>query len=162
MELIELNPIVSLLLAFILGAIVGIERELRCSSAGVRTCALVALGSCIFSLISVYGIFDEPLLSGTMIFTPSRISAQVVSGVGFIGAGVVFKDSNRTRGITTAATIWLTAALGMAVAHGMLTIAIMGTFLAVCALLLGHCRIYVRWKLMNQKRRQRRRADLKP
>src|SRR5690606_7665995 len=97
-----------LTMALIAGAIIGLEREYRDKSAGFRTLILICLGSCLFTLISHLMASD----------TLDRIVANVVTGIGFIGGGVIFKSSEGVNGLTTAATIWVTAAIGMAVGSG--------------------------------------------
>ena len=104
--------------AFILSALIGLEREIRQKSAGVRTYTLVGLASALFLLVSKYG-FTDVLEPGRVILDPSRVAAQIVSGIGFLGAGVIFVRSDAVKGLTTAATIWLTAAVGMACGAGL-------------------------------------------
>jgi putative Mg2+ transporter-C (MgtC) family protein len=113
-------------LAFLLSALIGIERELRQKSAGLRTYTLVGLSSALIVLISKYG-FDDILQPGRVVLDPSRIAAQIVSGIGFIGGGVIFVRKDLVRGLTTAATVWLTAAVGMACGAGLPILAIAAT-----------------------------------
>ena len=101
-----------LALALALSSAIGLEREYRQRSAGLRTYTLVGLGSALFMLISKYGFFD--VLGPDVILDPSRVAAQIVSGIGFIGAGLIFVRRDAVRGLTTAAGIWLTAAVGAA------------------------------------------------
>lgn len=100
-----------LFLAFLLGALLGFEREWRRKAAGLRTYSLVALGACLFTIISLYGFRGV----GAAGLDPSRIASQVVVGIGFIGAGVIFSKGDVVRGLTTAAGLWLSAAIGVAV-----------------------------------------------
>jgi putative Mg2+ transporter-C (MgtC) family protein len=102
-----------------LGGLIGLERELDEKSAGLRTHILVALGSALFTIVSAFG-FREFLTSGQAIVRadPARIAAQVVTGIGFIGAGVIFRQGLSVRGLTTAASLWLVAAIGMAAGAG--------------------------------------------
>ncbi|MBN9624387.1 MAG: MgtC/SapB family protein, partial [Actinobacteria bacterium] len=100
-------------LALALSASIGLDRELRQKSAGLRTYTLVGLGSALFMLISKYGFFDV-LVPNDVVLDPSRIAAQIVSGIGFIGAGLIFVRRDSVRGLTTAAGVWLTAAVGAA------------------------------------------------
>jgi putative Mg2+ transporter-C (MgtC) family protein len=100
-------------LALALSSGIGLERELRQKSAGLRTYTLVGLGSALFMMISKYGFFDV-LDPGSVVLDPSRVAAQIVSGIGFIGAGIIFVRRDAVRGLTTAAGIWLTAAVGAA------------------------------------------------
>ncbi|MBG6184809.1 putative Mg2+ transporter-C (MgtC) family protein [Arthrobacter sp. CAN_A214] len=113
--------------AFLLSSLIGLERQIRQKSAGLRTHALVGTGSAVFTLVSAYGFAtvtgpDTPL-------DPSRIAAQIVSGVGFLGAGVIFMNRDVVRGLTTAATIWMSAAVGMACGAGMVPLAVTATVL---------------------------------
>ncbi|MGH1548997.1 MgtC/SapB family protein [Leifsonia poae] len=118
-----------LVLAFVLSAVIGVEREIRLKSAGLRTHILVGVGSAMFTLVSAYG-FTALGLAPT---DPSRIAAQVVTGIGFVGAGVIFVNRGNVVGLTTAASIWVTAAVGMACAAGLPVLAIAGTLLLLVA-----------------------------
>ncbi len=111
-----------LVLAGFLGAFIGLERELRGYPAGIRTLALVALGSCLFTDVS-------GLLGGD-----DRVAAQIVTGIGFIGAGVIFREGYTVRGITTAATIWSAAAIGMAIGTNLYVVAILGAIFVFAVL----------------------------
>ena len=103
-------------LALVLSTVIGLEREYRQKSAGLRTYTLVGLGSALFLLVSEFGFIDE-LERGRVVLDPSRVAAQIVSGIGFIGGGLIFvRDA--VRGLTTAAGVWLVAAVGMAAAQG--------------------------------------------
>lgn len=112
-------------LALALSASIGLDRELRQKSAGLRTYTLVGLGSALFMLISKYGFFD--VLGGHVILDPSRVAAQIVSGIGFIGAGLIFVRRDAVRGLTTAAGIWLVAAVGAAAGASLPVLAIATT-----------------------------------
>ncbi|MCQ8277265.1 MgtC/SapB family protein [Acetobacteraceae bacterium KSS8] len=112
-----------LALAFILSALIGLEREIRQKSAGVRTYALVGVSAALFMLVSKHG-FDDVLASSRVVLDPSRVAAQIVSGIGFIGGGVIFMRRDVVRGLTTAASVWLTAAIGMACGAGLLLLAL--------------------------------------
>jgi putative Mg2+ transporter-C (MgtC) family protein len=114
-----------LLLAAGLGTLVGLERELSGKDPGLRTFALIALGSCAFSLISRQPFID------TGIGDPTRVAAQIVSGIGFLGAGAIFRGSRRVSGLTTAALMWVTAGIGMAVGFDCQDIAISTTVIAL-------------------------------
>jgi putative Mg2+ transporter-C (MgtC) family protein len=116
-----------LALAFILSASIGLEREIRQKSAGLRTYTLVGFSSALVMLVSKYG-FTNILESGRVVLDPSRIAAQIVSGIGFIGGGLIFVRKDIVRGLTTAATVWLTAAVGMACGAGLPILAIAVTF----------------------------------
>lgn len=127
--------IIRIALAGVLGAAVGLERELRAKEAGTRTHFLVSMGSALFTILSQYG-FDESLkvYSSLASFDPSRIAAQVVTGIGFIGAGTIIFQKHVVKGLTTAAGLWVTAAIGMTVATGLYALAIGCTILVLCCL----------------------------
>ena len=133
-----------------LSALVGLEREIRQKSAGLRTYTLVGVSAALFMLISKYGFMDV-LASGQVVVDPSRVAAQIVSGIGFIGGGVIFMRRDIVRGLTTAASVWLTAALGMACGAGLPVLALATT--------LGHFVImFVFPKLVRYLPRNRRTA----
>lgn len=112
--------------AWLLSGLIGLERELNHKSAGVRTYTLVGFGAALFMLISKYG-FTDVLESGRVILDPSRVAAQIVSGLGFIGGGIIFVKRDSVRGLTTAASIWLTAAVGAAAGAGLPILALVST-----------------------------------
>lgn len=120
--------------AFILSTAIGVERQARHKDAGTRTHALVGVGSALFVIISKYGFMD--VLSSNVKLDPSRVAAQIVSGIGFIGAGVVFTQRSHVRGLTTAASIWITAAIGAACGAGLFLPALVCTVLYFIAVLL--------------------------
>jgi putative Mg2+ transporter-C (MgtC) family protein len=113
-------------LALVLSAAIGLEREIRQKHAGLRTHTLVGVGAALFMLISKYGFTDvlEPRL---VVLDPSRMAAQIVTGVGFLGAGLIFVRGDSVRGLTTAASIWVTAAIGSASAAGLPVLALLTT-----------------------------------
>jgi putative Mg2+ transporter-C (MgtC) family protein len=113
-------------LAFVLSAAIGLERQLQQKSAGLRTHTIVGLGAALFLLVSKYG-FQNVVVPGQVVVDPSRVAAQIVSGIGFIGAGLIFVQRGSVRGLTTAATIWLTAAIGTAAAAGLVVLAVLCT-----------------------------------
>ena len=119
-------------LGLVLSAIIGLEREIRQKSAGLRTHSLVGVGAALFMLISKYG-FSDVLRTGQVILDPSRVAAQVVTGIGFLGAGLIFVRRDSVRGLTTAASIWVTAAIGSAAGAGLplLALAATGAYLIV-------------------------------
>lgn len=117
------GQVLAIVFAFLLSASIGIERELRHKDAGVRTHVLVGLGSCLFTLISIDGV--PALLTGNMRWDAARIAAQVVSGIGFIGAGVIWFNHDAIRGLTTASAIWVAAAIGMACGAQMFFVALL-------------------------------------
>ena len=120
------RQLAELVSAFVLSALIGLEREIRQKSAGLRTYTLVGVAAALFLLISKYG-FSDVLSSGRVVLDPSRVAAQIVTGIGFLGAGVIFVRSDVVKGLTTAATIWLTTAIGMACGAGLLLLALEAT-----------------------------------
>lgn len=122
--------ILRLVVSFLLGSIIGFEREIALKPAGLRTHILVSLGSTVFTMLSFTAFPTLPSLD------PSRIAAMVVAGIGFIGGGAILKTKDRVRGITTAASLWIAASIGMAVGVGYYLIAIVATILAFLALAL--------------------------
>ena len=123
--------IIRLLVATALGAVIGLDREYRTKAAGFRTHVLVALGSALFMILSVPGFDDLPKDQMTLRMDPARIAAQVVTGIGFIGAGTIIFQKNVVKGLTTAAGLWVTAAVGMACGVGMYVLAIVSTLLVL-------------------------------
>jgi putative Mg2+ transporter-C (MgtC) family protein len=123
-----------LALAFGLSSLIGWEREVRQKSAGLRTHTLVGTGSALFLIVSKYG-FSDVLLAGHVVLDPSRVAAQVVSGIGFIGGGLIFVRRDVVRGLTTAAIIWVTAAVGMACGSGLVLLAVVVTGLHMIVVL---------------------------
>src|SRR5579884_2801561 len=113
-------------IALVLSAAIGLERELRQKAAGLRTYSTVGVGAALWMLVSKYGFFDV-VHAGTIALDPSRVAAQIVSGLGFIGAGVIFVHRGSVQGLTTAATIWLAAAVGAASAAGLPVLAAIAT-----------------------------------
>ena len=109
--------------AFLLSATIGLEREIRHKSAGLRTYTVVGTTAALFLLISKYGFMDV-LSSGRVVLDPSRVAAQIVTGIGFIGAGLIFVKGDRVTGLTTAATVWLVTGVGMACGAGLLWLAL--------------------------------------
>ncbi len=120
-------------IAFVLGAIVGLDRTYRAKDAGFRTHILVCVGSALMMIISQYG-FEEIVSTDTTRYDPARIAAQVVSGIGFIGAGTIILQKHIVRGLTTAAGLWATAGIGLAVGSGMYAIGIVTTVLTLLGL----------------------------
>jgi putative Mg2+ transporter-C (MgtC) family protein len=112
--------------AFALSSLIGLEREWRQKSAGLRTHTLVGVGAALLVIISKYG-FNDVLSEGRVIVDPSRVAAGVVSGIGFIGGGLIFVRKDIVRGLTTAAIVWITAAIGMACGAGLLIVALVVT-----------------------------------
>lgn len=118
--------IAPLALALVLCSVIGVERELAAKSAGLRTHTLVGVGAAAFMLISKYG-FADLLASEHISLDPSRVAAQIVSGIGFIGGGLIFVRRDAVRGLTTAATVWVAAAVGTAAGAGLPLLAVAGT-----------------------------------
>lgn len=123
---IEWNFILRIFVAGLLGGLIGLEREFRAKEAGVRTHFIVALGSALFMVISQYAFAGR--------FDAARVAAQVVSGIGFIGAGVIIFQKNVIRGITTAAGLWVAAAIGLACGAQMYSVAIATTIMTILVL----------------------------
>jgi putative Mg2+ transporter-C (MgtC) family protein len=115
-----------LALALILSSLIGLEREFRAKSAGLRTHTLVGVAAALIMLVSKYG-FDDTIVKYAVVLDPSRVAAQIVSGIGFIGGGLIFVQRDVVRGLTTAAIIWLTAAVGMACGAGLPLLALFVT-----------------------------------
>ena len=132
---LSLEFILRIFVAALLGGAIGLEREYRAKEAGMRTHFLVALGSALFMIVSAYG-FEGALGSPEHRWDVSRVAAQVVSGIGFIGAGTIIfhKSENVVRGLTTAAGLWVTAAIGLACGGGMYILATAATILVLVGL----------------------------
>ena len=131
----QLELITRIFVAALLGGAIGLEREYRAKEAGFRTHFLVALGSALFMIVSAYG-FEGTMITESHRWDVSRVAAQVVSGIGFIGAGTIIfhKRENVVRGLTTAAGLWVTAAIGLACGGGMYILSIGSTFLVLVGL----------------------------
>jgi putative Mg2+ transporter-C (MgtC) family protein len=123
----EINLALRLTVGLVLGAIIGFERELHRQPAGFRTHSLVSLGAALFTVVSAFGF------SGAAV-DPTRIAAQIVSGIGFIGAGTILQYRGHIRGLTTAASLWSVAAIGTAAGAGLFVVAIVGTLLILVIL----------------------------
>ena len=132
MTTLDWNFILRLLLAGFMGGLIGLEREMRAKGAGIRTHFIVALGSALFMIISMFAF------EGTDKFDSSRVAAGVVSGIGFIGGGVIIFQRNVIRGITTAAGMWVAAAIGLACGAGMYPLAAAATLITLLVLELLH------------------------
>lgn len=118
MELFNTLP---LLLSVFLGFLIGLERESKHKSIGIRTLSLITLGSTIYTLISIYYFNSDP----------TRVIAQIVTGIGFLGAGIIFKSGSEIKGLTTAATVWTSSGIGVLVGLGLYKIAIISTLLVL-------------------------------
>lgn len=120
-------------LAGLLGGMIGLERQLRAKEAGLRTHILVGIGSAMFMIVSKYG-FEDILLENHVALDPSRIAAQVVSGMGFLGAGTIIVQKQIVKGLTTAAGMWVTAAIGLVIGSGLYELGIYGAFMTLVVL----------------------------
>jgi putative Mg2+ transporter-C (MgtC) family protein len=130
---LQVDLALRLLLSAVLGAVIGYEREIHDHPAGMRTHLLVSLGSAAFTVLSIYG-FEDTGIANAAPTDPSRIAAQIVTGIGFLGAGAIIKYGTSVRGLTTAASLWATAAVGMSVGAGWWLIAIVTTGIVVLSL----------------------------
>ncbi|WP_247232155.1 MgtC/SapB family protein [Telluribacter sp. SYSU D00476] len=137
------EDLLRLLLAFVIGAVVGLEREYRSKSAGLRTMILISLGSTLFTLLSIKVSLDA-----------GRIAANVITGIGFIGGGIIFREHNQVVGLTTAAAVWVTAAMGMAIGAGYYEMAFF-TFALVILSLIALIPLQSFMKTRNQIRNYR-------
>ena len=133
-QITDTNILIRIIFAIILGSAIGLERELTNKSAGLRTQIMVCLGSCIFTILSIYGFATAVTLYP--LGDPSRVAAQIITGIGFIGAGTVMRQGLTVTGLTTASTLWIVAAVGMACGCGKLSIAVVSTVLAIAVLVL--------------------------
>jgi putative Mg2+ transporter-C (MgtC) family protein len=134
-ELTWFDVVLRLFMAAALGGAIGLEREIREREAGLRTHLLVSVGSALFFLVSAYAWTDWRFSTEEgLVFDPTRIAAQIVSGIGFLGAGAIIRQGLSIRGLTTAATLWLVAAIGMASGAGYWEAAIVATIGAIVTL----------------------------
>lgn len=134
----NLEFLVRILLSGVFGAVIGLERTFRAKEAGIRTHCIIAISSAAFMILSKYAFLDMVGLTGVREVDPARLAAQVVSGISFLGAGVIFKHNASIKGLTTAAGMWATAAVGMAVGAGMYWLGLMATAAVVLVQLLLH------------------------
>lgn len=140
----EIQFFIRLLISALCGAVIGYERKSRSKDAGLRTHIIVAIGSCLIMIISKYG-FNDLFMSETMKIDASRIAAQVVSGVGFLGAGMIFIKKNFISGLSTAAGIWTVSGIGLAIGAGMYQIGVFTTFLVVAV------QIFLNWNGLSNR-----------
>lgn len=135
----DLELLARLGLTVLLCGLVGLERESRDQAAGLRTHILVGVGAALFTLVSAYG-FQDVLMTNPdgkpVMRDPTRIAAQVVSGIGFLGAGAIMRQGFTVRGLTTAATLWMSAAIGMAAAAGFYAGAVVASVISIAALII--------------------------
>ena len=141
--LLEAEFLLRIVLASICGVLIGLERSKRLKEAGVRTHCMVACGAALIMIVSKYGFADLMTQSGAYLYgtrgaDASRIAAQVVSGIGFLGAGVIFRTGLSVRGLTTAAGLWTTAAVGLALGAGMYPLGVAGALLIMLEQILMH------------------------
>jgi len=122
---VELEPVIRLILGFVLSGIVGLEREVSLKPAGLRTHVLVGLGSTLLTILSLQAFPGAD---------PSRVAASIIVGIGFLGAGTILKTEEKVIGLTTAATLWIVASIGVATGAGFYLLAIVTTILAFCVL----------------------------
>jgi putative Mg2+ transporter-C (MgtC) family protein len=148
--MITLNDVLGIILAIVLGGAVGIERELSGKSAGLRTNVLICLGAAVFTIISAKMAlkYDASVV---------RIAAQIVTGVGFIGAGAIIQDRGGVHGLTTAATIWLVASIGMACGANFYRLAVLTTLVAI-VVLVGLTKLAKPLEKLAPRRKTRRRT----
>ena len=149
---IEVLMAARIILASLLGGLIGLERERHVGLAGIRTHAAVALGACLFGFISFNVVGPQEKLAYVGLSDPSRIAAQIVSGIGFLGAGIILRDKGNIRGLTTAASVWATASIGLAVANGMYILAITSSLIMIGLLSLYRLPGWQPWKQKNQRK----------
>lgn len=133
-QIADADILIRIIFSIVLGSIIGIERELTNKAAGLRTQILVCLGSCLFTILSIYGFSTAVTLYP--LGDPSRVAAQIITGIGFIGAGTVLRQGLTVTGLTTASTLWIVAAIGMACGCGQISIAVVTTLISVGVLVL--------------------------
>ncbi len=140
--LFQLELLFRIFIAFLCGAFIGHERKTRGKGAGTRTHSIVAIASCLLMIISQYGFMDFTnhynATNVNINHDPSRIAAQIVTGIGFLGAGMIFVHKKTITGLTTAAGIWATAGIGMSIGAGMYFISIMTTVIIIIVQIISH------------------------
>ena len=134
----NLEFFIRILLSAVLGALVGLERTKRQKEAGIRTHCIIACAAAVFMILSKYAFVDPADVLGSRGADGARIAAQVVSGISFLGAGVIFKNGNSIRGLTTAAGIWATSAIGMAIGAGIYWVGLITTVIMMVAQVVLH------------------------
>lgn len=137
---VELFIVLKLIVSFLLGAFIGLDREKHGRDAGIRTYAAVCVGATLYTAIANHLVND--------VAAASRVIANIVTGIGFLGAGIIYRNSSAgtSHGLTTAATVWCTAAVGVAVGLNMFIIAVIGALALYFLLVLHHQKWYVKWK----------------
>ena len=129
----EVDAIIRILVATILGAMLGLEREITAKPAGLRTHMLVAEGSCLF-MVGAILLAEQTDTGPFAVIDPTRVGSTIVTGVGFLGAGMILRSGDRVQGLTTAAGIWVAAAIGMLIGSGFFVIGLFGTILSLVTL----------------------------
>lgn len=154
-QIFDISLVIRVLSSVLLGFAIGLEREMTNKYAGLRTNILVCLGACLFTVISIYG-FPEVSVTGDELGTrdTARVAAQVVTGIGFIGGGTVLRHGATVFGLTTAATLWVSASIGMACGAGMYGLAITATVLSI--LVLVSVRLFEKNVLVSSTKNTRR------
>lgn len=154
-SIFDLSMIIRVLSAILLGFVIGLEREMTNKYAGLRTNILVCVGSCIFTIISIYG-FPEVSVTGDELGTrdTARVAAQIVTGIGFIGGGTVLRHGANVFGLTTAATLWVSAAVGMACGTGLFGLAIISTIFSLVVLV--SVRVFEKDVLISSSKNRKR------
>ena len=146
---LQIQIVIPLLLSTFLGAFIGLEREYKGKEAGIQTYSLVSLGACLFTIAS-FELFNKTLLKTGLSFDPSRVIQAIAIGIGFIGAGVIFRQEISIKGLTTAAGLWVTAAVGIVVGAGLYLLASFATFLIIL-IFAGFGAL--EWKLFEKSKR---------
>lgn len=155
----NLEFLIRIVLSGILGAVIGLERTRRFKEAGIRTHCIIAVSSAAFMILSKYAFLDMVGVAGVREVDPARLAAQVVSGISFLGAGVIFKHNTSIKGLTTAAGMWATAAVGMAIGAGMYWLGLMATAAIMVVQLILHRYPVAGDNLVNQSVRVRMHND---
>ena len=154
-QIADADILIRIIFSIVLGSIIGLERELTNKAAGLRTQILVCLGSCLFTILSIYGFSTAVTLYP--LGDPSRVAAQIITGIGFIGAGTVLRQGLTVTGLTTASTLWIVAAIGMACGCGQISLAVVTTLITVCVLVLIR---FFELKLMPRNMKHLRKVNI--
>lgn len=149
----EAELVLRVVLAAVLGGVIGMERELSDHPAGLRTHIALALGACLFGVVSAYGFreFDALRTDTNFQVDPTRVASTMVTGIGFLGGGAILKEGAKVRGLTTAASLWVTAAIGLGVALGEYTLSVVTTGLVMFSLTV--LRRPQRWRIFRKMAR---------
>ena len=154
-QIADADILIRIIFSIVLGSIIGLERELTNKAAGLRTQILVCLGSCLFTILSISGFSTAVTLYP--LGDPSRVAAQIITGIGFIGAGTVLRQGLTVTGLTTASTLWIVAAIGMACGCGQISLAVVTTLITVCVLVLIR---FFELKLMPRNMKHLRKVNI--